>query len=40
MTFPPGLGIDIVDFPMTLKGTIYPAGSKLIVNGQGNLEQR
>jgi hypothetical protein len=40
MTFRPGLGIDIGDGPITLKGTIYPSGAKLIVNSHGNFEER
>lgn len=40
MTFPPGLTIDVEGGKITLKGTTYPQGTKLLVDSQGNLIQR
>jgi hypothetical protein len=40
MTFPTGLAIDIEGGDITLKGTTYPSGTKLIVDTQGNLIPR
>jgi hypothetical protein len=40
LTFPRGLGIDVTGGEITLKGTTYPAGTKLIVDKQGNLVNR
>ena len=40
MTFPPGLTIDVEGGDITLKGTTYPSGTKLIVDAQGNLVPR
>jgi hypothetical protein len=40
MTFPPGLTIDVEGGKITLKGTTYPQGTKLLVDPQGNLIQR
>jgi hypothetical protein len=40
MTFPPGMAIDVVGTTVTLKGTAYPDGSKLIVDQAGNLVPR
>jgi hypothetical protein len=40
LTFPRGLGIDVTGGEITLRGATYPAGTKLIVNNQGNLVNR
>ncbi|MCS7287042.1 MAG: DUF1080 domain-containing protein [Anaerolineae bacterium] len=40
LTFQPGLGIDVVDGAITLRGKTYPPGTKLIVNPQGELMPR
>jgi hypothetical protein len=40
LTFPRGLAIDVAGGEITLKGTTYPAGTRLIVNKQGNLVNR
>ncbi len=40
MTFPAGLTIDVEGGDITLKGTTYPSGTKLIVDTQGNLIPR
>lgn len=37
MTFPPGLTIDVGGGKITLKGTTYPQGTKLLVDSQGTL---
>jgi len=40
MTFPPGLALNVEGGEITLKGTTYPQGTKLLVNAQGNLIRR
>ncbi|MHC1781444.1 MAG: hypothetical protein AB9891_01555 [Anaerolineaceae bacterium] len=40
MTFPPGLAIDVVGTTVTLMGTTFPDGSKLLVDSSGNLVPR
>jgi len=40
LTFPAGLAINVEEAEVTLKGTTYPPGTQLVVNNQGDLEQR
>jgi hypothetical protein len=40
LTFPRGLVINVKDGEITLKGKIYPAGTTLFVDSQGNLTER
>jgi hypothetical protein len=40
LTFPPGLGIDVVGGQITLKGKTYPEGTTLLVDTQGELVPR
>ena len=40
LSFPPGLAINVEGGEITLKGTTYPPGTKLLVGNQGNLIER